>query len=73
MTERPLHGGERHPVAVSHVIWTAEAIAARISRSPDFVRRRLANMPDSPIRRLGGRYYVFADELEAFMRSEGGA
>lgn len=50
------------------VIWTAAAIARRIGRSPDYVRRTLAQLDGSPVRRHGrGNFYAYETELAAFM------
>ena len=51
------------------IIWTLSAIGARIGVGADFVRDVIARQPGSPIREVGGRYYVFEDDLFAFMRS----
>jgi hypothetical protein len=52
----------------SKIIWGASAIAAAINASPDFVRRTLVGMPDSPVHRCGRRYWAFEAELRAFFR-----
>lgn len=48
------------------IIWTAEAIGRRINGSGAFVRRKLVNMPDSPVHRLDGKFWAFEDELVSF-------
>ena len=50
------------------IIWTAQAIAAHIGRSEDFVRKTLASEPGTPIRKKGRRLYAFADDLIAYLR-----
>ncbi|WAJ30963.1 hypothetical protein [Antarcticirhabdus aurantiaca] len=52
------------------IIWTLPAIARRIGTSADFVRDNLVKAEGTPLRTQGGRFYVFEDELMAFMRSE---
>lgn len=52
--------------AVPRIIWTAAGIGREIGCSPCFVRDTLANMPGSPVNRLGRRYWAFGDELVAF-------
>lgn len=52
------------------ILWTLPTIAQRIGTSADFVRDTLAKVEGSPVRFLGGRFYAYEDELEAFMRSE---
>lgn len=48
------------------IIWGADGIARAINRSPDYVRRTLAMMPNSPVHRAGRRYWCYEDELRAF-------
>lgn len=50
------------------IIWTAGAIAERIGTSPDFVRDKLATLPGSPVRQIGGRYCAVETDLLAFFR-----
>lgn len=52
------------------IIWTAEAIGARIGRSGAFVRRTLAQIDGSPIRQIGHTYCAHEDELLDFFRSQ---
>lgn len=51
---------------VPKIIWTASGIARAIGCSPSFVRDTLADMPGTPVNRLGRRYWAFSDELVAF-------
>lgn len=48
------------------VIWTLEAIGRRIGCGKDFVRDVLFEMPGSPIRKMGRRYYVIDRDLHEF-------
>lgn len=50
------------------IIWTLAAIGARIGVGPDFVRDTLAKQKGSPVKEIGGRYYVFEEDLMAFLR-----
>lgn len=50
------------------IIWTASAIGARVGVSADFVRDVLAEMPGSPVKRLGRRFFVVEDDLITFLR-----
>ncbi len=50
------------------IIWTLQAIGARIGVGPDFVRDTLAKQPGSPIHEVGGRYYAFEEDLIRFLR-----
>jgi hypothetical protein len=50
------------------IIWTASGIARRLGCGEDYVRRTLAGLPGSPIRRKGRRLYAFDDELILWMR-----
>ena len=50
------------------IIWTLSAIGQRIGCGPDFIRDTLAKQPDTPIRQIGGRFYVFEDDLISFLR-----
>ncbi len=50
------------------IIWTAKAIGARIGVGADFVRDTIAREPDSPIKALGSRLYVFEDALIDWLR-----
>jgi len=50
------------------IIWGADAIGLAIGRGPDFVRRTLILMPNSPVHRCGRRYWAFEDELLGFFR-----
>lgn len=52
------------------ILWTAPAIAQRIGTSPDFVRDKLANLPGSPVRQIGGRYCAIEADLLAFFRAQ---
>ena len=51
------------------IIWTLGGIGQRLKRGPDFVRA-LARKEGSPIRKEGRQFYVFEDELVAFMKSD---
>jgi hypothetical protein len=53
----------------SKIIWTAAAIGARVGASADFVRDTLANMPNSPVKRLDRRFYALEDDLIDFFRN----
>jgi hypothetical protein len=59
----------RMPAREDRIIWTLAAIGARIGTGVDFVRDTLVAAPGSPIRELGGRYYVFEQDLLDFMRA----
>lgn len=48
------------------ILWGAENIARRIGTSGDFVRDKLAAEPDSPVRKIGGRYCALEAELYAY-------
>ncbi|MEH6718862.1 MAG: hypothetical protein V7704_08285 [Aurantimonas endophytica] len=50
------------------IIWTLAAIGARIGVGTDLVRDTLAKQPGSPVKEIGGRYYVFGEDLIAFPR-----
>lgn len=50
------------------IIWTAAAIGAKIGRGADFVRNTLAELPGSPVRRMGKQFYAFEAELIDFLR-----
>lgn len=50
------------------IIWTLAAIGDRIGVGTDFVRDTLAKQPGTPVKEIGGRYYVFEDELLSFLR-----
>lgn len=54
----------------ARIIWGADAIAARIGTSADFVRDTLAKMQGTPIRRMGRRYCADEGELMAFFRED---
>ena len=53
----------------TRIIWTAEAIAAQIGTSADYVRHTLVNLEGSPVKKMGTRYCAHADDLEAFFRA----
>lgn len=54
------------------VIWTAAAIGRRIGRSADYVRRTLANMDGTPVRRHNrGNYYALENDLMLFWQADG--
>lgn len=55
------------PAPGKRIIWTAAAIGQRIGRGEDFVRDVLAQMPGSPVRRMGRRFYAIEDELVQYM------
>jgi hypothetical protein len=61
-------GQQRPSGNPSRIIWTLGGIAHRIGTGPDFVRDTLAKAENSPVRQLGGRFYVFEDELLAFLK-----
>ncbi len=50
------------------VLCGAQAIGARIGVSEDFVRDRLSRLEGSPVKKIGGRYFVVEDDLIAFIR-----
>lgn len=54
-------------VRESRIIWTASAIAKRIGRSEDYVRKTMAHEPGTPIKKRGRRLYVFEQELMAYL------
>lgn len=51
------------------IIWTADAIAARIGVSVDFVRDTLAHAEGTPVKRIGRRYAAIERELIEFFSS----
>lgn len=51
------------------IIWTADAIGARIGTSADFVRDVLAKEPGTPVRKIGTRYCAVESDLIAFFRA----
>lgn len=51
------------------IIWTAEAIGARVGVSADFVRDTLANVEGSPVKKIGTRYCAHEGDLLAFFRA----
>lgn len=53
----------------SKIIWTAEAIGARIGRSGAFVRRTLVALEGSPVKQIGHTYCAHEDELMDFFRT----
>lgn len=58
------------PERFDGLIWGAKAIAARIKRSPDYVRNTLAKLPGSPVRQPDGRNYcAVGRELDEFFQS----
>lgn len=54
------------PERFDKVIWTADAIGQRIGTGPDFVRDKLAKLPDSPVKKIGSRYCAVERELLEF-------
>lgn len=62
----------RNTKAEPRIIWGAAAIAGRIRRSEDFVRRTLAKLPDTPVRKVGGQFCASEDELLAFFSGRAG-
>lgn len=53
------------------VIWTAAAIARRIGRSEGYVRKTLARLDGTPVRRHGrGNLYAYEADLVSFMGGE---
>ncbi|MDG3575716.1 hypothetical protein P7F60_04915 [Rhizobium sp. YJ-22] len=50
------------------IIWTLPAIGRRIGVGADFIRDTIAKMPNTPIKDIGGRYYVFENDLLEFLR-----
>lgn len=58
------------PRKPARIIWTAPAIGRRIGTSADFVRDRLAALPGSPVKQIGGRYCAIEADLIAFFRSD---
>ena len=57
------------PAREDRIIWTAKAIGRRIGCSEDYVRKTLANYDNSPVRRIGRRFYVMESELLRWMYS----
>lgn len=55
--------GKRAP----EIIWTLPAIGQAIGTGPDWVRDVLAKMPESPVKKVGGRWCANANELRNFM------
>ncbi|NTJ00273.1 DNA-binding protein [Agrobacterium rhizogenes] len=55
-------------LAPPKILNTAQAIASRIGVSPDFVRNVLINEPDSPVKKIGGRYFAVESELINFFK-----
>lgn len=53
----------------SKIIWTAEAIGAKIGRSGAFVRRTLVSLEGSPVKQIGHTYCAHEDELMDFFRA----
>ena len=51
------------------IIWTADAIGARIGCSADYVRDTLAALPDSPVKKIGGRWCAHEDDLIRYFRT----
>lgn len=49
------------------VLWGAKAIGDRIGRSPEYVRRTLAKLPDSPIKTVGRELCVGERRLLEFV------
>ena len=50
------------------IVWTADAIGRRIGRSADYVRRTLAKLPGTPVKRHGrGNLYALEVDLVAFL------
>lgn len=63
MVDAPYRG------AHTKIIWTAEAIGARIGRSGAFVRRTLVALEGSPVKQIGHTYCAHEDELMDFFRT----
>lgn len=59
-------GNEGEDVSNLQIIWGADAIGRAINRSAKYVRQTLAAMPNTPVHRIGRRYWVYADELREF-------
>lgn len=51
----------------AEIVWTLGGIAAAVGRGPDFVRDRLAKMPGSPVKKIGGRWCARRSELVKFI------
>jgi hypothetical protein len=51
------------------IIWTLEGIGNKLGCSEDFVKRTLLKHPNSPIHKLGGRYYAVEQDLLEFFRN----
>ena len=51
------------PARAQKILWGADTIAARIGTSEDFVRRTLARVPGSPVKKVAGRWCAVEDEL----------
>ncbi|WP_051540705.1 hypothetical protein [Ahrensia sp. 13_GOM-1096m] len=52
----------------SEIIWGHKAISNRIGTSEDFVRKQIAQHPNSPLKKLGGKVYAVEHELVDFLR-----
>lgn len=63
-----LLGDRKSSSGQPRIIWTLGGIAKRIGCGTDFVRDTLARQPGSPIRQVGGRWFVFEDDLITFLR-----
>jgi len=51
----------------SGYLWGAKSIAIYAGVEPEYVRRVLAKLPDSPIRKFAGRLMVAKTDLDAFL------
>lgn len=60
---------EPRPAGRQRIVWTAEAIGARIGTSADFVRETLVHIDGSPVKKIGNRYCAHEDDLIAFFRT----
>lgn len=63
------HITEPRPAGRQKIVWTAEAIGARIGTSADFVRGTLLHAEGSPVKKIGNRYCAYEDDLIAFFRT----
>lgn len=72
LTPDTFDGLTRAPAREERIIWTAGGIARRLGCGEDYVRKTLATLAQSPIRRKGRRLYVFEEDLIRFMRNGGG-
>ncbi|MGH2343458.1 hypothetical protein ACRC7T_18490 [Segnochrobactraceae bacterium EtOH-i3] len=56
------------PARGPKILWGAAAIAGRIGRSEDFVRRTLSKLPGSPVKKVAGQFCACEEELMKLFR-----